>query len=318
MANYFTDISSWNLDSPEYFKAMKDWGAKSVVIKLTEGSENGTAYRNPKARAQIDNAKANGLIVHGYHYFLGVNDNDARDEAKFFVKVAKELGLDPSKTIMACDVEDNSLTKDRQALTNYVNAFHDEVRKGGFQHTATYTGRYWAQTRLYMEQLSTTDHWIAEYGTKQCNTRCDQWQYDSTTKFLGNATDTNIDYNGFFTTDLSSSAKPETVTPQPENKPSASPQNNSWVDALGDRWYNETGKFTVTEAVGIRLRWGARMNSSTIAILPKGAVVKYDAFCHTDGKVWIRQPRGNGQYGYLATGDSVNGRRTSYWGTFSD
>lgn len=69
MANYFTDISSWNLDSYDYFKAMKDWGAKSVVIKLTEGSENGSNYRNPKARAQIDNARANGLLVHAYHYF---------------------------------------------------------------------------------------------------------------------------------------------------------------------------------------------------------------------------------------------------------
>lgn len=317
MANYFTDISSWNLDSYDYFKAMKDWGAKSVVIKLTEGSENGSNYRNPKARAQIANARANGLLVHAYHYFLGINENDARDEARFFVKVAKDLGLDPATTIMACDVEDNTLTGDRQALTNYVNAFHDEVRKGGYPHTSTYTGRYWAQTRIYMEQLSTTDHWIAEYGTNQCNTRCDQWQYDSTTKFLGNATDTNIDYNGFFTTNLSAPSQPETVKPDNGNT-GATTNTNTFTDALGDTWYKETGTFKITEPVGIRLRWGARMSSATIAILPAGSTVKYDAFCHADGKVWIRQPRGNSQYGYLPTGDSVNGRRTSYWGTFSE
>jgi len=317
MANYFTDISSWNLDSYDYFKAMKDWGAKSVVIKLTEGSENGSNYRNPKARAQIDNARANGLLVHAYHYFLAINENDARDEARFFVKVAKDLGLDPATTIMACDVEDNTLTGDRQALTNYVNAFHDEVRKGGYPHTSTYTGRYWAQTRIYMEQLSTTDHWIAEYGTNQCNTRCDQWQYDSTTKFLGNATDTNIDYNGFFTTNLSAPSQPETVKPDNGNT-GATTNTNTFTDALGDTWYKETGTFKITEPVGIRLRWGARMSSATIAILPAGSTVKYDAFCHADGKVWIRQPRANSQYGYLPTGDSVNGRRTSYWGTFSE
>lgn len=317
MANYFTDISSWNLDSYDYFKAMKDWGAKSVVIKLTEGSENGSNYRNPKARAQIDNARANGLLVHAYHYFLGINENDARDEARFFVKVAKDLGLDPSTTIMTCDVEDNTLTDDRQALTNYVNAFHDEVYKGGYHHTSTYTGRYWAQKRIYMEQLSTTDHWIAEYGSNQCNTRCDQWQYDSTTKFLGNATDTNIDYNGFFTTNLSAPSQPETVKPDNGNT-GGTTNTNTFTDALGDTWYKETGTFKVTEPVGIRLRWGARMSCATIAILPAGSTVKYDAFCHADGKVWIRQPRGNSQYGYLPTGDSVNGRRTSYWGTFSE
>ena len=48
----------------------------------------------------------------------------------------------------------------------------------------------------------------------------------------------------------------------------------------------------------------------------KVGIVKYDAFCHSGGYVWIRQPRGNGQYGYLPTGESSGGKRTSSWGKF--
>ncbi|MFR0771800.1 MAG: SH3 domain-containing protein [Limosilactobacillus pontis] len=39
---------------------------------------------------------------------------------------------------------------------------------------------------------------------------------------------------------------------------------------------------------------GASVESTEIAVLPEGSVVKYDAFCHSGGYVWIRQPRGDG------------------------
>ncbi|MYZ21579.1 SH3 domain-containing protein, partial [Ligilactobacillus salivarius] len=85
---------------------------------------------------------------------------------------------------------------------------------------------------------------------------------------------------------------------------------------LGVKWFKESGKFTITVDEGIVLRWGATTNSSKIGVLPKGSVVKYDAFCHFGGYVWIRQPRGNGQFGYLPTGESSGGKRTSTWGKF--
>lgn len=316
MANLFVDVSSWNLDTPDYFDAIKNWGAKSVVVKVSEGG-TGTKYVNPKARRQKELSEERGMIAHAYHYFLGVSEDDARGEARYFVEQARAIGFDPEKTVMCIDVEDPSLTTNRQTLTNYVNAFNDEVYRLGYHHIATYTGRYWAQTRIYMEQLHATDHWIAEYGSSQCNTRCDQWQYDSTTKFCGNATDTNYDYNGFLTTPLNQASAP----PVAEQKPDAGqskPSNESWVDELGVRWYKETGKFTITTPEGIWLRWGASTASAKIAVLPKGSAVKYDAFCHSGGYVWIRQPRGNGSYAYLPTGESRNGKRVSSWGTFSE
>lgn len=225
MANLFVDVSSWNLDSYNYFKAIKDWGAKAVFVKSSEGSANGSAYRNPKAKTQIANAQANGLLAHLYHYFLGISIDDSKDEARFFVQVARELNVDPQKTIMAIDVEDNSLTKDRATLTNYINAFMDEVRRLGFPHVIVYTGRYWAQTRIYPDRLSTGYLWLAEYGVNQCALPCQAWQYSSSVTFLGNATDTNYDYDGFVTNPINSN-----------------PNKNGEYNENGCWYYYENGK----------------------------------------------------------------------------
>lgn len=83
------------------------------------------------------------------------------------------------------------------------------------------------------------------------------------------------------------------------------------VDANG--WISESGQFKLTK--DIYLRKGATTEALVIALLPKGSLVRYDAFKHSGGYVWIRQQRGR-TCGYLATGESKGGKRVNYWGTF--
>ena len=83
------------------------------------------------------------------------------------------------------------------------------------------------------------------------------------------------------------------------------------VDSKG--WITETGQFKLTK--DIYLRKGATTDSLVIALLPKGSLIRYDAFKHAGGYVWIRQQRGR-TYGYLATGESKDNKRVNYWGTF--
>jgi hypothetical protein len=113
------------------------------------------------------------------------------------------------------------------------------------------------------------------------------------------------------------------ATTKPTQKPAAKPAvaksasaAKGWKDALGDTWYNEKGKFTLTQ--DINLRYGAKTTSSLIATLKSGSTIDYDAFSHHNGYVWLRQPRGNGKYGYLASGTSNGVKRTSSWGLFSE
>ena len=77
---------------------------------------------------------------------------------------------------------------------------------------------------------------------------------------------------------------------------------SSWTDALGDTWHKENGTFTSN--TWLHLRWGARVTSAPIGVLPPGSVIKYDAWSRHDGFVYLRQPRGNGQYGYIACRDA--------------
>ena len=100
---------------------------------------------------------------------------------------------------------------------------------------------------------------------------------------------------------------PVVSTPKPVAKPAVS---------TGIKWIAQNGSFTISSSDGIRLRAGSpSVKSKQIAVLGRGSVVKYDAFCYAGGYVWIRQPRNNG-YGYLPTGEAIGNKRKNYWGTF--
>src|SRR5699024_4480447 len=77
----------------------------------------------------------------------------------------------------------------------------------------------------------------------------------------------------------------------------AKSNSNSWTDSLGDTWHSERGTFISNS--WINLRWGAKTTSSRIGMVKPGDAIKYDAWSRHDGYVWVRQPRSNGNYGYL-------------------
>lgn len=219
MAEKFCDVASYQPSSREFFQAMVNNGVKAIVVKLTEGSRDGDNYINPRARDQVANARAVGLRVHFYHYFKGVNEADARNEARFFVDTAKSVGCDPKETVMVCDVEDNVLSRNKTALTSYVNAFFNEVKKNGFPHVDIYTGSSWARDRLNMNELIPKNVWLASYGVngyvKPDNywKSYKAWQYAGDPQFFGaqyyngSVCDTNWDYSGMYTQPLNKTVK---------------------------------------------------------------------------------------------------------------
>lgn len=96
-------------------------------------------------------------------------------------------------------------------------------------------------------------------------------------------------------------------------KPTSQPQAKPQPQPTGINWIKEEWRFTLSER--IKLRTAPNTSATIIAELQPGDVVKYDAYCYSGGYVWIRQKRGN-SYGYLATGQCVGNKRTSYWGSF--
>lgn len=80
------------------------------------------------------------------------------------------------------------------------------------------------------------------------------------------------------------------------------------------KWIKETGKFKPN--TDIWLRKGYTTNSEKIALMTSKDVISYDMFAYIDGLVWIRQPRANETYGYMATGQAKGVTRLNYWGKF--
>ena len=87
------------------------------------------------------------------------------------------------------------------------------------------------------------------------------------------------------------------------------PATQSSINWIAEKWH-------FTRGTSIYLRTAPNVKAPEIALLGRGSYIKYDAYCYKDGYVWIRQPRPGGTYGYLATGECVGNKRTSYWGSF--
>lgn len=303
----FADISAYQRHDLAYFQELKADGFQGVVIKVTEG-EN---WVSPVWQAQATNALKVGMQVGVYHFARFSSVDNARMEARVFLNTVKDYGFDKT-TVAMIDCETNDYHLSPQTYQAGVDAWLDEV-KPTFPIRSVYANKSWWLSMLNPYRVDAIV-WLAGYGITDFGgiTNVGAWQHDSS------PLDTNWDYNGAFT-------RPTSVpTSANNNKPVSSTTNTSeaptdsltgFKDNLGDYWYNEKGTFTLTYP--IVLRWGAKLSSSVITTLPAGSTIKYDAFGHHDGYVWLRQPRGNGSYGYLPSGHSSNGKRLDYWGKFS-
>lgn len=152
--------------------------------------------------------------------------------------------------------------------------------------------------------------WVAAYPYKGATNTADFNYFPSMEgvaiwQFTDNWRGLNIDGN-ISLIDLKTDGKP---TPQSSEPVVKQPAPQSFVDELGDIWYKEEGKFYPNGTINIR--YGARTTSDIIGTVTKGDCVKYDAYSRHGGYVWIRQPRANGQPGFL-----VCRQGNDPWGTF--
>lgn len=298
MANLVMDVSSHQPDTISFFQAAKNAGVKAVIVKLTQGSADGDAYVNPKAQTQINNARAVGLFVHGYHYARFNGNQDARNEAKWFTDHAKKFGLGPD-SVLALDIEDKANAK---YATSDANAFLQAVKDAGYPKVDIYSMASWFwQGRLNAAQLIAKNKWVANYGVSQPGVdNVGTWQWTDNYKITGTGVDMSYDFSGFYTNADTNVNESKTATPTPK----LANKETTWTDSLGAVWHAEDGKFISNTT--LHLRWGARPSASTIAVLPAGSVIKYDAWSRGNEFVYVRQPRGNG-YGYVAVRDARTG-----------
>ena len=298
--SYGVDVSSFQgTDLAKY----ANLGAKYGFMKVSEGLD----YRNPKAQAQINSAKDNGMMVSGYHYArFSANSGVAVQEGHYAVNSAAEVGL-PKGSYLACDWETGSGNVTNQGYetsADAILAFLDVIVGAGYK-PLLYSGKALLTNNVNVKKITAkygTCLWIASYKTMNRQDTADFgyfpsmdniaiWQFSS--NWYGLDVDANITL-----IDLKSdvpSLKPQTSNPAPAKSTST---ERTWTDVQGMTWHEENGTFIL--GGDINLRWGASTESMLITTLPKGSVVKYNAWARDGaGKVWLQQPRGSNHYGYL-------------------
>ena len=166
--SYGVDVASYQSSIVSYA------GAKFAIVKLTQG----TGYINPKAKDQIQSAKAHGLYVGGYFYANHSGSiTQARAEAKYAVEKAKALGI-PSGAILADDFEQgsgNNVNGSSTANTDAIIAAMQVIKEAGYK-PMIYSGAYVLRNRMSISRITKTFGtclWVASYKISGRQDRAD-------------------------------------------------------------------------------------------------------------------------------------------------
>lgn len=276
-----------------------------VTIKATQG----TGYVNPACNQDYAAAKGAGKLLGLYHYAGG---GDPIAEADYFISNIKNY---VGEAVLALDWESyqNSAWGDASWCRKFMDRVHDT--------TKVWPLIYVSQSAITQVAncANTCGLWVAYYKYSQplnwsyqgAGFSVAPWKEFTIHQFTGTDMDRNMvntDRDGWLrlargdrdATTTQPAPQPQAPAPQPKPQPAT-----GFTDELGDHWTFENGTFTSNTA--LHLRYGARPTSSVIAVLPAGSTIKYDAWSRGKDFVYVRQPRGNGQFGYLAVRDAKTG-----------
>ena len=243
LRNLFIDVSGYQEDSVAYFQLAKAKGVMGVVVKLTEGSEDGSAYVNPRAEAQIRNATTAGLHVSCYHFARYTSNADAQNEARFFVKIAKQYGM-TSDTLMTDDAEVHSVADYNSATAAFLN----EVKALGYTRVGLYSMKsFFTSGILNSHGFGDAKIWDAGYSITDLGIdNAAAWQW--TDNGLGMNVDTSYDFDGSFTVGSSNSGTvPSTPIPAPQPVEHVGhPATGTYTVQSGDTLSGIAAKFGTT------------------------------------------------------------------------
>lgn len=272
-------------DSPRSFATQK--GTDITMIKATQG----TWYVNPKCDIDYQAAKKAGKQLGIYHYAEG---GSPEKEAQYSYKNTKNY---IGEAVVAVDWEsgENSGWGDHNWIRRYVNEFH---RLSGV----------WPLIYVQSSALNQVANcakdcglWVACYPSMKwyswkvpnMKVPTGSWKTFTIWQFTGD----NMDRNVVNTTidGWKRLAKPDLQKKAPSKAKPAEKKSE---------WKKKSGTFTLGQTLEIHKN--PHIESGPIAKLKKGDTIKFDAILQGPKRLWLRQPRANGTYGYIVARDKFN------------
>ena len=282
MKSYLVDVAKYQPDDlSSYARA----GAKAAIVQVSVAK----TIAAPKAKMQVESAKANGLVLMGYFYAcFGNLASEAEAEARFAVSQAEADGI-PIGSFLGVDWEgqDNDTSNGSRSNTNAILVAMDTIKNAGYK-PLLYSSKFLMRTKISTARVVSnygTCLWVASYPYSGAAYSPDFHYFPSMKgvaiwQFTDNWCGLNVDGNvGFI------SLEPARVK-VPKIKHAS--------------WQAERGVFVLGQ--NLELHKSPHVSSSAVAKLCKGDSVVYDATLQGPLRLWIRQPRKKG-YGYMVARD---------------
>lgn len=262
-------------DSPRSYATQS--GVDVIMVKATQG----TGYVNPKCDTDYQAAKKKDKLLGIYHYCSGGN---AKAEAQYFYKNTKNY---IGEAVPAVDWE--SYQNSSWGNKNYVRTFVDEFHK----LSSVWPLIYVQESAINQVANCAKDCglWVAKYPSMDwknwkipnMTVRTSPWPTYTIWQFTGDNMDRNV---------VNTTKDGWKKLAKGSSKPAAKKKST---------WVKKSGEFILGEA--LKIHESPHIDSPAIAKLPKGSVVKYDATLQGPLRLWLRQPRKNGKYGYIVAKD---------------
>lgn len=168
-------------------KAIKDFGAKFVMIKCGNGSDI-KSQDDPQFEANVKKAEALGLPWGVYIYSYAVSVLEAKSEVEHVKRLLK--GKKPTMPI-AFDMEDADGYKTKRGalhkdlITKICETFLSGIEKAGY-YPILYCSRSWLDNYISKSVYSKYDLWVAQWATKcgYSGGNLGMWQYGGEVNYL--------------------------------------------------------------------------------------------------------------------------------------
>lgn len=254
-------------------------GVDVIMVKATQG----TSYVNPYCDIDYQAAKKKGKLLGFYHYCGG---GSPEAEAKYFYKNTKNY---VGEAVPAVDWEagQNSSWGNTNWVKRFVTEFH---RLSGV----------WCLIYVQASAISQVANcsklcglWVACYPSMNWkswnvpNMRVNTYPWSTYTvwQFTGDNMDRNL------------------VNTTRDGWKKLAKGSKSKIEKKST-WKKKSGTFVLGQALEVHK--SPRIESEPIAKLKKGDIIKFDATLQGPKRLWLRQPRANGTYGYIVARDKYN------------
>lgn len=183
------------------WKKVKTAGIDFAIIKASQGkllaNPRSGAFTDPQFKENMKGAAAVGIPVGVYHYLCAGNVKEAEKEANYFLSVIRPW-REKIKLWAVCDAEeDKYLPKNKNKITEAVNAFLVTVRDAGFR-PMLYSNPNYLRNRL--GDMSRFDLWLAYWDTTEARALAYNpkiWQYGAKSCAGLKKVDANYGYFNF-------------------------------------------------------------------------------------------------------------------------